>query len=172
MKNLRLVWLILIVSFGFLISCEEDSGPKNYFKYNGKTYKLNRGFYVNWGSNDNGSYDFDIYFISPSIEVDPVNEEFSGVGELMYLDLNTSSEFGFVGGTYTYSEERLAFTFIGGVVGIDIDMSTEQGTLLEIDGGTIEITVNNDDPLIEFTLTTESGKTVTGKFKGDLEEIF
>jgi hypothetical protein len=171
MINLRLNWLILFVLFGLFNSCEEESKPKKYFKYNGKTYKLDRGFFMDWGSNDNGSYDYDIWFISQSIKVDPVTDEFSGVGEIIYLDLNTSSEHGFVGGTYNFSQERLAFTFVAGVVGIDTDIETEEGTILQITGGTIEITVLDNGALIEFTLDTATGKSVTGKFKGNLDEI-
>jgi len=128
MKNSKLNGLVLFVFFGMLISCEEDSKPKKYFKYNGNTYSLDRGFFIDWGSNGNGSYDFDIYFISSSVKVDSSTTGFSGVGEIIYLDLNTSSEYGFVGGTYNYSEERLAFTFVGGVVGIDVEEEATKGT--------------------------------------------
>ena len=55
MKNLRMVWLILMVSFGLLVTCEKNSKPQKYFKVDGKTYPIDRGFYIDWGSNDNGS---------------------------------------------------------------------------------------------------------------------
>jgi hypothetical protein len=171
MKNPGLIWLILIVFSGLLISCEEESKPKKYFKYNGKTYKLDRGFFLDWQKEENGSYDYDIWFISPSIKVDPLTDLFSGVGEIIYLDMNTSSEQGFVGGTYNFAEERLPFTFVGGTVGIDADVQTEEGTILYITGGTIDITVLDNGALIEFTLDTNTGKSITGKFRGNLDEL-
>lgn len=171
MKNFKLALLLLLISFIAFNSCEKDSKPKNHFKYDGKTYLLDKGFIEEWGSNGNGSYDFDVYLASSSINYSAVDEEFSGVGHAVYLDLNTSSEYGLVNGTYTYSSERNVFTFVDSGVAIDADFDNETGTFLDMVGGTIDITITNGEVLIEFDLTTTANKTITGRFKGFLTDI-
>jgi len=61
---------------------------------------------------------------------------------------------------------------VDGAVGINVNMATEAGTILEIIGGTIEITITDNKTLLEFNLTTESNKTVKGRFKVVLSEIY
>jgi len=169
MKHLKIALFLLLVSFVVLNSCEDDSTPKNYFKYDGKTYSLSDGYIEDYGAN-NGSFDWDVYIVSSKLNYN--GDWFTGTGQVIYLDLNTSWENGLVSGTYTYSAERSTFTFVDGGVGINFNMDTETGTIVEIIGGTVEITITANEVLFEFNLIAEAGKTIKGRFKGVLTEIF
>jgi len=166
--------IIGVLIFGILFnSCKkEDKEPSNSFRYDGTNYSLDKGYLENWGVNTNGSYDFDVYLGSSNIQYSASNEEFLGIGDVLYLDLNTSSANGLVNGTYNYSSDRNAFTFVDGVVGIDVDLSdVENEEFVEVVGGTIEVLVDGNTYTLEFDLTTESNTKITGRYKGTLTLI-
>ena len=171
MKKLTFLSLIVTLVLG-INSCkkDEDSTPDNYFQYENTKYELNAGYLEYYGSNLNDSYDYDVFLVSSGIQWSQSEEDFMGTGNLVYLDLNTSSEAGLINGTYTYSSEREAFTFVDGQAAIDIDLSSLlSGTYLEISGGTIEIKVEDGVVTLDFDLTTSTNKTVTGHYKGTLQ---
>ena len=169
MKQLRIALFLLLMSFVALNSCEDDSKPKNNFKYDGKTYTLSDGYLEDYGAN-NGSYDWDVFIISSKLTYN--GDWFTGTGDIVYFDLNTASENGLVTGTYTYSSERDVFTFVDGAIGLNYNMDTESGAIVEVIGGTVEITVSGNEVLFEFNLIAETGKTIKGRFKGVLTEIY
>jgi len=169
MKKLKLVLILLFISFVVFYSCEDDSSPKNYFKYDGKTYTLSDGYIEDYGPN-NGSFDWDVYIISSKLNYN--GDWFTGTGHIIYLDLNTSSENGLVTGIYTFSSERSVFTFVDAGAGINFNMDTESGTIVDVIGGTVEITISGNEVLFEFNLITNTTKTIKGRFKGVLTEIY
>lgn len=171
MKKLTLLSLIVTLVFG-LNSCKKDKNtdPANYFQYENTKYELNSGYLEYYGSNLNGSYDYDVFLVSSGIQYSQSEEDLMGTGNLVYLDLNTSSESGLINGTYTYSSGREAFTFVDGQAAIDVDLSTLlSGTFLEISGGTVEILVEAGIVTLDFDLTTSTNKSVTGHYKGTLQ---
>lgn len=127
-----------------LYGVSSSSGSPNYFSYDGKTYNLDKGFIENFGVNsENGSYDFDVYLVSDSIHYSIPDEDFIGIGDMIYLDLNTSSENGLVAGTYKFSNNRDTFTLVDGLVGIKMDINTEEGEeLVEIATGEVDVSIS------------------------------
>ena len=166
----------IILSVFLLSSCEKDdvrtssgSGSSNYFLYDGQRYNIDKGFIENYGDNENGSYDFDVFLISDSIDYSIPDEDFTGVGDIIYLDLNTSSEDGLVDGTYKFSTDRDTFTLVDGLVGIKMDINTEEGEeLVQIVAGEVDVSVSGSNTVIDFDLTTSTNKKVTGKFNKKL----
>lgn len=169
--------LTIALFFASTIACEngkdtgDDENPQNYFTLSGETYELAKAFIEPWGENDNGSYDFDIYLVSKEIQHSTSSGEFFGIGDVVYIDLNTSSANGLVNGTYNYSSERNAFTFTYGMAGADLNAAEEEGDITEIVGGTVQIKVEGNITTIDFQLTTESNTTVEGNFTGNLTFI-
>ncbi|GJM33751.1 MAG: hypothetical protein DHS20C18_27520 [Saprospiraceae bacterium] len=154
-----------------LQSCkkDDDSGtPKNEFTLNGESFELGKGFLAEYGENGNGSYDFDVTLTSSSITYNEISQEFNGQGDVIYLDLNTSSESGLVDGTYNFSSDREAFTMVYGEIGVDVDAMTGAGDVYEVIGGTVTIEVDGNETLVEFDLTLSDNTKVTGRFKGVL----
>ena len=164
----------LLLSVFFFNSCEKDKEPSNeepsnYFSYDGENYVLNQGFIEEFGENEDGSYDFDIVLVSPTIQYIPSDAELSGIGDIVYLDLNTSSANGLVSGSYNFSSERGEFTFVDGGIVIKGDVSTEEAEIeAEIVGGKINVLVVDDITTLDFDLTTRTNKNVKGRFQGTL----
>ena len=159
--------LIILISIGSCQKARRDT-PGNYFTLGGEKYSLSKGYLESWGVNTNGSYDFDLYLISSGIQYQSLTDDFLGTGNLVYIDLNTSSEIGLEEGTYNYSPERNAFTFVDGIVGADIDIENELGELMIITGGTIKISMEGDDTRIDFQLTSMTNEAIKGNFTGHL----
>ena len=178
MKKGHFLTVSLILSVFLLSSCEKDnvsrtsSGSSNYFSYDGQKYNLDKGFIENYGDNENGSYDFDVFLVSDSIDYSFPDQDYKGVGEIVYLDLNTSSENGLVSGKYNFSSDRDTFTLVDGLIGIKMDINTEEGEeLVEIVAGEVDVSVSGSNTVIDFDLTTSTNKKVTGKFNKKLTNL-
>lgn len=179
MNKGRFLIACLIASVFLLNSCEKEdvrtssgSGSSNYFLYDGQRYNLDKGFIENFGDNGNGSYDFDVYLVSDSINYSIPDEDFVGVGDIIYLDLNTSSEDGLVDGAYKFSNDRDTFTLVDGLVGIKMDINTEEGKeLVEIAAGEVDVSISGNNTTLDFDLTTTTNKRVRGKFIKELTRI-
>jgi hypothetical protein len=89
---------------------------------------------------------------------------------MVYIDLNTSSANGLVNGTYNYSSDRGAFIFVYGEIGVNVDLSAENenGEIIKIVGGKIDVSVDGNITTLNFDLTTSANKKVTGRFKSPL----
>ncbi|SDL76212.1 hypothetical protein SAMN05421823_10850 [Catalinimonas alkaloidigena] len=163
MKSIRTsCWIALSVLFAVACGDRKDPAPASNFKYDGKTYELNVGYYESYGANGDGSYDMDIFLMAESS--DSTSSTLDGV----YLDLNTSSAEGLVAGTYTFAEERKAFSMVDGSVSIHYNTVDETGDEYGIVGGTVEIAGTGSTYEITFDLTLDNSKQVTGTYKGKL----
>ena len=173
MKNL-LFTLIALVAFTSIVGCkkdkDDDMDTKSEFTYDGTTYSLANGYIDDFGSNGNGSFDWDVIITSSSITVDSVGD-FSGMGDLVYLDLNSSDSTGLVAGTYNWSTTREISSIVDGSIGIDLDLATLMGTNISASAGTVDVAINGTETTITFNLTFADGKTVSGEWKGVLEDI-
>ena len=88
------------------------------------------------------------------------------------MDLNTSSEDGLVDGVYKFSDDRDTFTLVDGVVGIKMDINTEEGEeLVEIASGEVDVSIIGNNTTLDFDLTTTTNKRVRGKFIKELTRI-
>ena len=177
MKLNYLTIISLMLSVFILNSCEKDSvsrtssGSSNYFSYDGQRYNLDNGYIEDYGDNENGSYDFDVFLVSDSIQYS-IDDGFNGVGELLYLDLNTSSINGLVSGTYNFSSDRDTFTLVDGLIGIKMDISLDEGEeLAEIIAGEVIVSISENNTVLDFDLTTTTNKRITGRFNKKLISI-
>jgi hypothetical protein len=159
---------LLFAAFFLLYACkkDEESGPENYLKYNDVTYELNKG-YLEYYGDYGGVYNFDLTVASSSITIS--EDGASGVGNIAYFEMFSSSSTDLAAGTYTFSATSMnANTFDEGLVGLDFDLANEVGTSLELVGGTIEVTKTGSTYEITISGVLATGKTVTGKYKGTL----
>lgn len=172
MKNLFFA-LIAIVAFTVFSGCnkdDDDTAVKNEFTYDGNTYDLVKGYLNDVGPNFNGTHDFDIYLTSSGLSNN--NGTITGTGDLIYLDLNTNSSTGLEAGTYNWSSTRTAFSIVpGSQAYIDYNFATFSGTTIAATAGTVDVAINGMETTITFNLTMSGGKTLTGEWKGVLEDI-
>lgn len=174
MKFQNIVLLLLIVPFLIISSCkkEEDNNVNgNEVSVNGESFNLEKGHIISFGGNDDGSFDFDVYLFSSGISFSDEEDNLVGLGDWLYLDLNTSSPNGLVSGTYTYSVEGGALTFLEGsilAINVDLDGNANMGTFYQIAGGTVDISVEDDETSFDFNLVDSDNNTIAGQFSGVL----
>jgi hypothetical protein len=164
--------LLTLGAFVFITpGCKKDNNdePKNEFTYDGSKYSLSKGFIKDFGSNGNGTFDWDVYLTTDGVTVS--GGLLTGVGNLIYLDLNGMSSTGIESGTYTWSATRENFTIVGATMGIDFNFVSLQGTYESGTSGTATVTQDGTETKIEFSLTFTNGNTVSGQWKGTLEMI-
>ncbi len=167
--------ILLVVAVVFS-SCKKDDPeptptpdpkPQSYFTNDGVDYVLSSAYSQYWGVN-NGVHNFDIYIVSEDIKYVQSSEEFSGTGEVVYLELFTSSSSGLIVGEYNYSSENNAFSFGTAEVGINADSQSSEGLWLSAVGGKVNIAKDGEKYTISFNLTTDDNKEIIGKYEGVL----
>lgn len=173
MKNVFFA-LLAITAFTVFSGCNNDDDDpgttiKNEFTYDGTTYALAKGFLNDVGANLNSSHDWDVFLVTAG--VDKSGFSLTGQGEIVYLDLNTDSSTGLKAGTYNWANVRNAFTIVpGSEVFLDYNLDAFSGTKVSFTDGTVDIAIDGTETTITFTLTAD-GKTLTGEWKGVLEDI-
>ena len=171
MKNLFFA-LFAITAFTVFSGCEKDEPAEpafvSEFTYDGTDYELTNGYYNNLGAVGGGNYDWDVILSSKEVTINASNQ-LVGTGEYIYLDLNANSAENLVPGTYNWANQRDAFTLVAGSeITVDYNTATFQGTRDSLTGGTVTVAVDGSETTITFTLNTQSGKTVSGQWKGEL----
>lgn len=157
-----------------LTACGNDDDElevRDEFQFNDTSYALSKGFLQDYGANQNPSFDWDVTLTSEDILYSETSASFNGSGDVIYLDLNTSSADGLVDGVYNFASERNSFTLVQGIIGLSYDLGNATGEDFTVIGGRVEITTDGTEKLIEFDLTASNGQPVTGQWKGNLRRI-
>lgn len=181
MKKINFYFLISLLALTVTFtSCDKDDNDDivttptgGEALYDGTTYALDNGYIINYGEAEtNGdAFEFVVYLATDGITYDATEEVFEGDGSLLLLGLMTDSEEKLVSGTYNFSSEELPFTFV--YAHFDPDYADEEIDDTYIDGGTVEVNVETEDNIvITYSLTDNTGKTITGSYSGSIKEIF
>jgi len=169
----KVLQLLLISAIALQISCgKDDEGSvtvQNEFTYDGKAYSLSQGFLTDFEDITNGSRDYDITLISSGLTVSSGGGDPTGTGNLVYLDLNSSSTTSFEPGTFTWDEVRGPGKIVDAGLAIDFNFATStESDAIFIKDGTVTVQKEESIYTITFTLTTTDNKAVTGYYKGTL----
>jgi len=140
----------------------------NEIKYDGNKYPLTKGYLEKYG--DFGGYytyyNFDVWLVNDGITI--TQDDAMGTGDLIYLELWSSSPMGLNPGTYSFANNSAAQTFSTGAVAFNYNIATELGTLYECTGGSVIISQSGADYIFDVTFTLASGKTVNAYYKGSM----
>ena len=170
-------YYLSVALLAIFTSCGEDKdpdpkmNPEGSFTVNGEAFNLDFGYKEDFGSNDNGSFDVDVYLSSEAIDLNTDGESLSNIS-VVYLDLNTNQRNELQTGTYTYGDERDELVMVDASVGANISTDANgdviSGTLYIIVDGSVTITQSGDNYTISFTLTSTEGTTITGSYTGTI----
>ncbi|NNE27503.1 MAG: hypothetical protein HKN09_11730 [Saprospiraceae bacterium] len=160
--------LLLVGTLIMFYSCGSDDDSNGSFTFDGNNYTLSAGLIEDYGSNGNGSWDYDVTLVSDGISF--ANDELTGTGDFVYLDLNTSSNGGLESGTYNWSSTRGPLTIVSATVGLDFNVETLSGTGVNLTGGSVTVDVSGQDVTITLNLEA-TGMLLTGTYSGPLEEL-
>lgn len=172
---------LLISIFGFvtiLSSCKEDEPiePKDEFVFKGTSYELAKGFVEDFGQVADTAgrvyYNFDLSMVTSSISYDSVNEEFTGTGDIIYLELNTSNDSRLTNGTYTFDIGGGASTITTAQIGINVDVQNPfaGGSIHFVDSGTVSVNIENGIYTVVFNLKV-GNDAITGQYTGTMTVI-
>ncbi len=163
------------------MGCSKDEEPtaiinSGKFTINGITYLLSDAYYVDYGSNGNGSFDIDITLSSTSLE--NISADIKDLN-IIRLDLNTSTDGKLETGTYTYGNDREAMIMVSGLVGGDVSLSNQgvlTGPILyNLKDGAVTVAASDSIYTIGFSLSGKSvgglDLTANGSYTGTLREV-
>ncbi|WP_299210933.1 hypothetical protein [uncultured Dokdonia sp.] len=174
MKNLKLVVLFALVFNLVAVSCKSDDdndtvASENTMTIDGEQFDVEVGFLSEFGANGDGSFDWDVVLFSDGFTIDTAEEEITGVGASLYLDLNTNSATGLVPGTYIFSNEIAEFTWVDAEGVINFNAETGNGTFFSAVSGTVVISGTGSDQLIVANLVDANGNALTASYRGLLQ---
>jgi hypothetical protein len=144
----------------------KDDGGSCSFTYDGNTYSLTNGIIEDWGGGD-----FDIYLASSGIDA----VHWTGKGDFVFFDLISPSTIA-APGTYDWAATG-GFELWDGGIGLNWDADTDNGTWFNADwtlqesGDYVTISVSGNTYTVEFSITLQNGKVVTGSFTGPLSIV-
>ena len=165
-----------------LVSCDQSKEDEtlqqdNHFKVFDQKYALHKGMLLNGGTDADyyQGYYFELVLLSSGITITQNEDGYFdsfGQGDAISFDLYSASRLHLDQGTYNFSKNTPSpvGTFDWGTYLVGWK-SSEEDALEEsrFSSGTIKVDRNDEQYTIEFDLTAENGKKVTGYFKGSLE---
>ncbi|MEY1640382.1 hypothetical protein [Tenuifilum osseticum] len=163
MKKFFILSLVVLVANVFFTSCSKDEDTiKQAFKYNGKTYKIDKGYYVPYGEVSTGVYNIDLILVSNEVEGD------TETGNAVYFEIFTNNEEQLPVGTYTFNQSEDAFTFDIGRFYLNYDFSSSSGTIVNVKSGTVKIEKSGTTYKISIDCVSTSDLKIEGSFEGSL----
>lgn len=171
-KNLFLITVILLIS----TSCSEldfiKKENQGYFLFGDKKFKIAQLLIQDEGNNGiSEGQNFDIVFLSPGINYDQINKTATGDGEILEIDLTSSSADGLSSGKYTFSSTRAINRFIWGYLGLNLKFpdngNNSDAFSTQVIGGILEVSANENKVDIDFRFETKDGRDIVGKYSGN-----
>jgi hypothetical protein len=172
MKNIAKM-ITLVIMLGIVtISCNKDDEEPNPVKSNtftidGTEYSLSAGFTEEYGGDATTGYNFDLIVHSSGLTA--TADGVTGQGEALYFELWSTSSTGLAAGTYTAAISEVPNTFTIGEAYINLNASTfSSDEYYEVTAGSVSISISGSTYTINFDLTLEGGKKLTGNYTGTL----
>ena len=172
MKKFLFPFVAILVVASALSSCkkDDDNNTQNEFTYDGATYTIANGFLRDSGPNSTTTHDWDVFLTTSGI-TSGATFGLTGMGDMIYLDLNCMSDTGLLDGTYNWSSSRDDFTIVDADVYLDYDVLNLLGTILPATAGSVTISSDGSETTVTFNLTFADGKTASGEWKGVLQDF-
>ncbi|WP_143273680.1 hypothetical protein [Aquimarina sp. MAR_2010_214] len=174
MKKINLTPVILFAAFALaLSSCNKDDDAVPVVTPEGTeniSLSLSKGYTEDLGEDIN-AFNIEIFLVSNEMTFNTDSGEFQGNGTVLEFDFHSSTNT-LAAGTYSfedYTTDRSALKFDG-----DIDITNGKG--FSIKGGTVKISYDGDQTVLEYDLildsiNTDKNSTTKGSFKGLLAII-
>lgn len=167
-KNLFKIAIIILSVITFTgCSDDDDDNAKGTFTYNGTTYELSNGVIESYGSITKSSYHLDLTLYSSGLNY----EKGTGTGNALYFEIFSSSNSDLVAGTYAYDPEWTGepLTFDFGAAYINFNITSESGTQVIINEGTVTISKSGSTYTITVNCKDANDNSITGSYTGSLK---
>lgn len=174
MKKFKHALLILSAIVIVVSACKKDNAEEkqNSFSYNGSNHELSKGIIESYGSfPDETAFNFDVILMSTGFTLYESNGEpdsISGIGNAIVMEFYSSDSTDLAAGEYTYDVTRAEGTFDYADAVMNFNTVTEEGTEIEISGGTIVVNKNGSNYEFSFKLESYEKSTLSGYYLGPL----
>ncbi len=167
--------MIFVLMIG-LASCEEDKSENhyNFFEVGSELrIPLTNGYIIDYGKTDSDMgavYHMHVDLLDDGVSFNPSSREFSGAGNRLNVELNSSEDGQLASGTYYFEigETLNIFTFHTGFIEENYDYGALTGHHHDITGGTMIVIYDGTTYDITFDCSLSTGSRFVGSFKGSL----
>lgn len=143
----------------------------NEIRYEGNHFPLTKaylGYFGDWGDND--AYNFDLSLTSDGIIT--TQDETSGQGEMVILEMWSASPQILLPGSYVYSLVDMAQSITYGGLAFNFDAAAETGDFYEIVGGTVFVENIGLNSRFTINLLLDNGKEAKVYYTGPILATF
>ncbi len=162
-RSATLLLVTLVISVVFT-SCKKDEERASVFTFNEIDYQTTHGYYFTIPGSTQSTYV--VYLCTPKI--DDSGSPIGGYGDFVVLVFLSNSPEELLSGDYIHPTTMTGYM----VLGFDKDMG--YGVEYELSNNYIasaSVNVHGNTYEFEYTMEMETGKKVTGYYKGSLEQI-
>ncbi len=176
MKKITRTILLLSMLTVVVASCKEDedepAAKTNFFTLDGNEYSLSQAISFENGVKDN-AFEFELIMASSGVDFSNIDDiGIAGKGDLLYLNMLSSSKDGIADGTYTFSNSatRNPNTYNELFMGVNYENQTEESDVVySVGSGEVTVKVEGDIFTIEFNLTVGPNKLkMAGSYTGKI----
>ncbi len=170
---LKISTCTLLITLLFVSSCskDEDGFPINTIRYDGRDYKFEFAFGLNYGSFQEGSVTYNnTDFVFFDREIDP--EDNTSVYEFgFYIELYSAGSENFQGGTFSYFNGEGSVPAGNLFTVAELFFFDDEVDPIELTGGTVTVSITGNTYSFNFNTTTSEGEKLEGNFSGEIEII-
>ncbi|ANQ51472.1 hypothetical protein MY04_4128 [Flammeovirga sp. MY04] len=167
--------LLFLSSILILNSCKTNDEKEqqiilNQFAYDGNTYSLSKGYLFPFDMISENLFDLEVFLVSESIVFNSDTYEFDGKGDVVFFNLASSKLLELEDGIYEFSEEDKPFSIYGAAAGLNVNIEDmEENEIIIIKSGTLKVSHQSENTVLEFEVMTSSNKVIKGSFSGFLD---
>lgn len=172
-KVITINFMLLAIAIGVVvIGCRKDSDTEEYVNPDVNKVLIGDDIYtLNWAliekySDASQLTNYVVWLYSESIKYNQSTGEFvdNMLGEVLYLDIYSSSDTEIAEGTYTYSDNTADKSFVQAWCAINYNISDyTNNQYYNIESGTVEVKKINGKTLYILDLITKDRKNITGE---------
>ncbi|MEO9964875.1 MAG: hypothetical protein ABJF11_03750 [Reichenbachiella sp.] len=176
-NNKMLSWIF--VAALFFSACSDDSEDNTNASYDGESFTLDKGFTASSGPKFTaGTHGIYIYLVSNLVSYDATEDDFTGSGNVIKLDVFTAEENVLTAGTYSRTKDQPSEDEFR-LFGLDAKVFINYDEALQMDDeergeriifGTVIVSKDGDNFTFDLDITTETS-TFIGTYTGSLLSI-
>lgn len=175
MKDLRRIVYVLMLILPLVYGCgKEDIEPRNQILNGGVAYELSKAAIIDYGKAAVGeAYSLNLYLMSSDIGISGKNtvpDSISGKGHLILFEMYSDKPKQLALGKYEFDamQYRKVKSFGPANAIFNANYQTKTGDEYAIISGSVVVSKNNEEYIIEFDCMDIRGKRLNGYFKGGI----
>lgn len=173
MNDLRRIIYVLVFILPLVFGCgKEDIEPKNQIFNAGVSYELSKAAVIDYGKVGD-AYSLNLYLMSSDMDIlgkNGVPDSISGKGHLVLFEMYSDNSKELALGKYEFdgTQSKKVKSFAPASAIFNANYQTKTGDEYAIVSGSVVVSKNNEEYIIEFECMDIRGKRLNGYFKGGI----